>query len=224
MEYEDFLIDEQSFNVADAKPLDEDLYCLECAYNLRGLIGDPVRCPECGHVNGVSELQIPAVSINARLRKLESSIALSVAFLVLLANTLLLSLIFPPLIRSVNYWAFVVFVGLLIGCTVLRFRWSCDFNRGWGKALLQYWLVAVGLATLVISPIWLTYLAISYRDDLDISPLVYGTFVFPLMLAVVIAYPAHRRLCATIYPLQRDVALRMLKTEQRRGSVHDFWL
>ena len=27
--------------------LDEDLYCFTCGYNLRGLPGDPVRCPEC---------------------------------------------------------------------------------------------------------------------------------------------------------------------------------
>src|SRR3989442_10695322 len=29
-----------------AKPEDIDLYCLECGYNLRGLSGDPRRCPE----------------------------------------------------------------------------------------------------------------------------------------------------------------------------------
>jgi uncharacterized protein YxjI len=30
---------------------DVDRFCLRCAYNLRGLAGDPVRCPECGTPN-----------------------------------------------------------------------------------------------------------------------------------------------------------------------------
>ena len=31
--------------------------CLKCGYRLRGLDGDPIRCPECGHVNPTSDLE-----------------------------------------------------------------------------------------------------------------------------------------------------------------------
>ncbi|MGH8629185.1 MAG: hypothetical protein ACREU7_00265 [Burkholderiales bacterium] len=30
-----------------------DLFCLQCGYNLRGLSGDPIRCPECGRVHDI---------------------------------------------------------------------------------------------------------------------------------------------------------------------------
>ena len=33
------------------EPIDEDLYCLSCGYNVRGLTGNPIRCPECGDSN-----------------------------------------------------------------------------------------------------------------------------------------------------------------------------
>jgi arginyl-tRNA synthetase len=39
-----------------ATPLDRDLYCPTCGYNLRGLSGDPIRCPECGRHMPRSEL------------------------------------------------------------------------------------------------------------------------------------------------------------------------
>ena len=36
---------------------DRDLYCLQCGYNLRGLSGDPRRCPECGHMNPLGDIE-----------------------------------------------------------------------------------------------------------------------------------------------------------------------
>jgi hypothetical protein len=35
--------------------LDRHLYCLTCGYNLRGLSGDPLRCPECGNPTPASD-------------------------------------------------------------------------------------------------------------------------------------------------------------------------
>ena len=35
--------------------LSGDLPCLECEYNLRGLVGPLVRCPECGHANNLRD-------------------------------------------------------------------------------------------------------------------------------------------------------------------------
>jgi hypothetical protein len=42
----------------------QDINCLECGYNLRGLLGDPVRCPECFH-------EYPLTELHARLRDLD---------------------------------------------------------------------------------------------------------------------------------------------------------
>ncbi len=53
--------------------IDEDLYCLSCGYNLRGLTGDPVRCPECGEFNSLGMAAIPAEMIRQALRKMETA-------------------------------------------------------------------------------------------------------------------------------------------------------
>lgn len=51
----------------------ESLYCPSCGYNLRGQIGDPVRCPECGVQTTRQELIIPAWAITRALRLMEGS-------------------------------------------------------------------------------------------------------------------------------------------------------
>ena len=53
-----------------APALDRDLYCLTCGYNLRGLSGDPVRCPECGNLNPIGDVEIPAEIITKQLRRM----------------------------------------------------------------------------------------------------------------------------------------------------------
>ncbi|MHC4235736.1 MAG: hypothetical protein ACYSUQ_11520, partial [Planctomycetota bacterium] len=45
--------------VAGHDAAQEDLYCLECGYNLRGIAGDPRRCPECWYANSVADMRIP---------------------------------------------------------------------------------------------------------------------------------------------------------------------
>ena len=44
---------------------DADFYCLHCAYPLRGLPGDPIRCPECFCLNPRSKLLV------VRIRRFE---------------------------------------------------------------------------------------------------------------------------------------------------------
>ncbi|MGH8629186.1 MAG: hypothetical protein ACREU7_00270 [Burkholderiales bacterium] len=49
-----------------------DLFCLRCGYNLRGLAGDPVRCPECSYANRRSDLAEEGTPLRKRLRKIET--------------------------------------------------------------------------------------------------------------------------------------------------------
>ena len=39
------------------QPVSTDIACGACGYNLRGLLGDPVRCPECGEQATRAELR-----------------------------------------------------------------------------------------------------------------------------------------------------------------------
>ncbi len=58
--------------------IDEDLYCLTCGYNLRGLSGDPVRCPECGQFNDLETMRFPAATIRYAMRQIETAPTLCV--------------------------------------------------------------------------------------------------------------------------------------------------
>jgi hypothetical protein len=50
---------------------DVDLYCLHCGYNLRGLSGDPRRCPECGNLNPLGLTEVPELLIKRQLRLMD---------------------------------------------------------------------------------------------------------------------------------------------------------
>jgi hypothetical protein len=65
-------------HTSDDSFADIDLYCLKCGYNLRGLSGDPRRCPECGAMNPVGEMEVPAEMIRAQLRAMETGPAVCV--------------------------------------------------------------------------------------------------------------------------------------------------
>jgi hypothetical protein len=48
------------------------LHCQKCGYDLRGLPGDPIRCPECFHENARNDLVGPAAKAR-RLRELQGA-------------------------------------------------------------------------------------------------------------------------------------------------------
>ena len=60
-------------------PIVGELYCLTCGYNLRGLSGDPVRCPECGELNDLGSVHIPANLIKRALLNMETAPTLCTA-------------------------------------------------------------------------------------------------------------------------------------------------
>ena len=62
------------------RDIDFDLLCEGCGYNLRGLSGDVIRCPECAQVNVVADIaEIPESLIAAWLRRAEAAPLVCVA-------------------------------------------------------------------------------------------------------------------------------------------------
>ena len=57
---------------------DVDLYCLHCGYNLRGLSGDPRRCPECGQFSPLGEAAVPGPFLRRSQRRLRAPPSLCV--------------------------------------------------------------------------------------------------------------------------------------------------
>lgn len=117
--------------------LNEDLYCLECGYNLRGLSGDPRRCPECGHLNPLSELTIPAETIRAHLTKLESAPTFAITCTLLLALGALSALARGYVCAVILLFAGVV--GLL--ASVTTFGQNSRWKPGWIGVLAWFYFV-----------------------------------------------------------------------------------
>jgi len=56
----------------------EDWFCLRCLHSLKGLPGDPVRCPECGELSWADDLRIATSKIESRMRVAETLLSLCV--------------------------------------------------------------------------------------------------------------------------------------------------
>jgi len=135
-----------------------DLYCMGCGYNLRGQIGDPRRCPECGRQNSVQLMQIPAARIKRQLRLLESAptycfmgSTMALISLVMLGNHVVAS-------RGTLDGKWLIFVGLFLVTGVGnayvgsgQFRRSCCNHPDWLRALLKFHAYAAAIFALGLS-------------------------------------------------------------------------
>lgn len=126
---------------AEDGSLDEDVLCFSCGYNLRGLTGDCVCCPECGTGNDLREAMLPKAAIETAINQTEVAPATCVCWaffaavaIGLCALGILLPLMFPIAIS----------LGCLWVASVRRAREHFQSQRGWKWILLQYH-VAVGL-------------------------------------------------------------------------------
>jgi len=132
--------DPQSPIKADAS-IDIDLYCLECGYNLRGLSGDPVRCPECFSEASQQDLRYPLRLIRRRARGLHLiGLASLVLFLASIVSLLCISRIAAAALP-------------LLFATLVAFRRVSRAAPGWFRHLLAFWAFAV-LEGLVIVGVW----------------------------------------------------------------------
>lgn len=122
-----------------------DLFCLRCRYNLRGLAGDAVRCPECGYENDAEDLRIPHEEISRQLRKLETAPTISVAAVWVLV------------LAGIIVWVGGACVGValavsaLLGCacSAAVFGRACRFRDGWVRILCWYHLAGITYLALV---------------------------------------------------------------------------
>jgi len=145
----------------NSDPLALDLYCLNCGYNLRGLAGDPRRCPECGHGNNVEDLEVPAALIRKALKKLESGAAMcgaSASMLLLWVLPLLYMMVHPQLTPPPLYvWVSVAVMatGAILAYVVgaLLFRRSCGHQSCWLSALLKFTILACLIAAFGLTAI-----------------------------------------------------------------------
>ncbi len=217
---------------------DRDLYCLQCGYNLRGLSGDPRRCPECGHLNPMGELELPAALITRQLRDMESSLSLSVAgVLVLLVGLVLLSCMVatpPRMLResaeALEWLTWPCLAGAgLVPIGRLRFKRSCLGKPGWSPLYTRYVAHGSIMAGMIFIGIPAVILTMHDRrgnltgapksDTLLGALLLLATFV---IVAAIILFARWR-----VYPglreekdrLQREVAVALARERLRKDLV-----
>ena len=137
-------------------PIDTDLHCLECRYNLRGLSGDPVRCPECFHEYSVAELRAAmtkrTISREERIqRHLETAgklCALPVGVSLLVAP---IGFLAPEWFRYVRM-PFFSAAGVTWLMGLLLFFAKCRTLSGWVLVLIKYnmWVVPAAMVNFLI--------------------------------------------------------------------------
>ncbi|MCB9849285.1 MAG: hypothetical protein H6817_01120 [Phycisphaerales bacterium] len=209
---------------ADAST-DVELYCMQCGYNLRGLAGDPKRCPECGKDNSLEVLLFPAARIARQLRFLEGAPTLTFAGLLLIGFGGLVLFSESPLSRVRNLEAAIVSASVpaLLGliCCVLgtvRFAASCLHRPGWRSTLLRFQAYAavifiIGLVT-VFGTILIPALGPFGTIFRPMNGLVTLTTLGIMWLVCVWSIrKLYRRTRAELEVLQREVAVAMYREE-----------
>ncbi len=125
--------------------LDRDLFCPTCDFNLRGLPGDPIRCPECGQYSAATPLDDAARRvIEERIRRAHRLAGACLAGLLTagVGGVVVVYAAWPGLV--------VLLIGLTgIAVTARAFRRACQPRGGWLGPLI--WHVAVTLIGIVLA-------------------------------------------------------------------------
>jgi hypothetical protein len=189
---------------------DVDFYCLECGYNLRGLAGDPKRCPECFYANPIGDLAVTAKDINRQLRRLETGPTGCVAGLLFLAVGLFALFVawWPPSLL-------VCTVGVVAWAAGARtFRDSCRGQAGWLWALLRFQLYGLGIIVLGLAvPAACMVAVVELLERANVREFVFCV-VYPIVTALSFALVC-RLICVPLYRLIR----RELHQRQRVTAV-----
>lgn len=182
--------------------IDEDLYCMHCGYNLRGLSGDPVRCPECGVFNERGELVVPASMIKQALRDMETAPSLAVACFVII------------LVCSIPAM-FGLFMGLAVALPTIVVWYAClkwtaqifERQRGWARILFDFHLSMV-LFTAIVP---LAIVTASVRRVPGWAPIPVAVVLFLIGMRI------YRRAQAHLALSQREAAVHIGQKMTRRS-------
>lgn len=203
-----------------AAPLDIDLYCLNCGYNLRGLPGDPIRCPECFHINSHEDLLCPPREVQRRVRKMHrcADLCVLVGFLVVV------SLVGAGATGHIGCPVFAVLaLALPWGICVTEFKNACLAEPGWQRTLL--WLHLHGLLVLAASALLFFLLLLVGRALVGVDVLAVfehpwswvGVAVLAVVAAFAVAGRRYGRRADELERLARE-AVRFEQEELRRRA------
>ena len=196
-----------------------DLFCLHCGYNLRGLSGDPRRCPECGKLNPIGDLVVPASEILRQFRQMETGPAFCMlcvlSIMGVVVSAIGVGISSQP--GSAHACFVVVSIMAVVGWSLsaVYFQKSCIGKPGCWMALWNYHvygLVASGLffgptvavLWLFVSVAWLTKPGFVACESAAIAVSWYGVRW------------AYRRATEDMRQLQRDVAVQLARDYLRR--------
>ena len=188
----------------------EDLYCLECGYNLRGLSGDRVHCPEYGYLNDLGTVAIPAHMIQAALRNMETAPTMCAAAMVAafsLGSCIGIGQVGPPG-AGLDARPAVIAVGAIPIAgwlwAYVRMKRAFENQPGWRRILLDFHLTTIACCLIIPWSIG------AYHLSLPLIPAVLsvGTVSLATILWGIRNYYAARKRIAT---MQRAAAVRIAK-------------
>jgi hypothetical protein len=218
-----------------SKPPDEDadVYCLKCGYNLRGLSGEPRRCPECFGVNWVGEFEVPSELVARQLRRMESAATICVASALLFIFVIVCV---PPLSETYGgdrepdqYQCdgFVLFVFALISwiCAFRAFRKACRYRQDCARVLLWYHAYGLSLSAVVIGVValgaWLIDYLVTPREVGPPDEQVRQVYTAVLGIAITLGIvrflpPLHQRATKRLNEVQYEGAVHIVRERLRR--------
>lgn len=194
-------------------PLADDVYCIGCGYNLRGLSGEMIRCPECGDSTPAEVLEYPAALIRKYLRKLESHLALGVAMLLMALPAIYTGVTDP------NAGSVIALLLLTIAWVALitNFRKLCNGRTDWRRGIFRYHVVGCLACIAVVAVVAGSVIA----SDLLLGPgrmwrgyrMLAGVAAFPVIVVVLvpIARRLHKWLTSSLAVMRREVAVSLAK-------------
>lgn len=164
------------------RPLTFDARCMRCGYNLRGLSGDPIGCPECGFMNELRELD-KRFSLRTRFRELRGA-----------GDAILLAVLGIGL--GVLFWSFrgpwPLALPILVGSGVLAHLALAACTRvmpgqaEWRPLLFRYvgWTCLLGLTPIGL---WILFAVLTWRLTTTFSAIRAGALVDVVHIAAAAA-------------------------------------